>query len=74
MLRDALTAPFRMLWQIAPPEYSVPMMVLTALLMIYFAAKVAMMWDEQIDVETGTSTGGYTPGEGYKYSLEDFDE
>jgi len=70
-LADSILAPFRMLWEIAPPEYAVPMIVL--LVLVY--AKVMVdtgRWVEE-SVDENHSPGAYDSQTGYKYSPEDFD-
>lgn len=68
-LAEYIADPFRLMWEILPPEWAIPLMGLTALFMAVVMAKM-MQW---IDTPETAPPSAFDPESGYKYHPEDFE-
>lgn len=68
-LVEYIAEPFRLMWEILPPAWAIPMMGVTALLMVAYIAKL-MLW---VDPPEPEPTPAFDPERGYKYHPEDFE-
>lgn len=68
--QDAVLEPYRIIWEVFPPEAAVPLIGLTVLISVIFMAKIWGDIEEDIESEPDS---GYHPDRGYKFDLDELD-
>lgn len=73
MIKDVLLAPFKIVWEIAPPALAIPMVVFMVLIWVSFMVDFEQMVEEDLERESNWWLGGYDPDKGFRYDPDDFD-